>query len=108
MGSPHFAEGSDRPEATPILGPPREADLSAEEAQARPHPRLSRPHANPRGAARRQATARQGAQAADGLARMAHGRLSRAAEFERVYRQGRSQGNSSLVLYSFPRGEDSR
>jgi ribonuclease P protein component len=32
------------------------------------------------------------------------GRLSRSAEFERVYRQGRSQGNRFLVLYSFPRG----
>jgi ribonuclease P protein component len=38
---------------------------------------------------------------------MARGRLSRAAEFERVYRQGRSQGNRFLVLYSFPRGEKS-
>lgn len=33
------------------------------------------------------------------------GRLSRSAEFERVYRQGRSHGNRYLVLYSFPRGE---
>jgi ribonuclease P protein component len=32
------------------------------------------------------------------------GRLSRSAEFERVYRQGRSVGNRFLVLYSFPRG----
>lgn len=30
------------------------------------------------------------------------GRLSRSAEFERVYRQGRSHGNRHLVLYSFP------
>jgi ribonuclease P protein component len=30
-------------------------------------------------------------------------RLSRSAEFERVYRQGRSKGNRFLVLYSFPR-----
>lgn len=30
------------------------------------------------------------------------GRLSRSAEFERVYRQGRSLGNRHLVLYSFP------
>jgi ribonuclease P protein component len=29
------------------------------------------------------------------------GRLSRSAEFERVYRQGRSTGNRHLVLYSF-------
>jgi ribonuclease P protein component len=33
------------------------------------------------------------------------GRLSRSAEFERVYRQGRSNGNRYLVLYTFPRGE---
>jgi ribonuclease P protein component len=31
------------------------------------------------------------------------GRLSRSAEFERVYRQGRSIGNRHLVLYTFPR-----
>ena len=30
-------------------------------------------------------------------------RLSRSAEFERVYRQGRSKGNRFLVLYTFPR-----
>jgi ribonuclease P protein component len=29
-------------------------------------------------------------------------RLSRSAEFERVYRQGRSVSNRHLVLYSFP------
>jgi ribonuclease P protein component len=33
------------------------------------------------------------------------GRLSRSAEFDRVYRQGRSVGNRHLVLYVFPRGE---
>jgi len=33
-------------------------------------------------------------------------RLSRSAEFERVYRQGRSKANRFLVLYSFPRGDD--
>ncbi|MBE2316979.1 ribonuclease P protein component [Solirubrobacter sp. CPCC 204708] len=33
-------------------------------------------------------------------------RLSRSAEFERVYRQGRSKGNRFLVLYAFPREED--
>ena len=30
------------------------------------------------------------------------GRLSRSAEFERVYRQGRSTANRELVLYTFP------
>ena len=32
-------------------------------------------------------------------------RLSRSAEFERVYRQGRSKANRYLVLYAFPRAE---
>ena len=39
--------------------------------------------------------------------RTKRGRLSRSAEFERVYRQGRSLGNRHLVLYVFPRGEAS-
>jgi ribonuclease P protein component len=33
-------------------------------------------------------------------------RLSRSAEFERVYRQGRSKANRYLVLYAFPRDEE--
>jgi ribonuclease P protein component len=33
-------------------------------------------------------------------------RLSRSAEFERVYRQGRSKSNRFLVLYAFPRASD--
>jgi ribonuclease P protein component len=32
-------------------------------------------------------------------------RLSRSAEFERVYRQGRSKGNRFLVLYAFARAD---
>jgi ribonuclease P protein component len=32
-------------------------------------------------------------------------RLSRSADFERVYRQGRSRANRHLVLYAFPREE---
>jgi ribonuclease P protein component len=32
-------------------------------------------------------------------------RLSRSAEFERVYRQGRSKGNRFLVLYAFAHTE---
>jgi ribonuclease P protein component len=35
-------------------------------------------------------------------------RLSRSAEFERVYRQGRSKANRFLVLYAFPREDESR
>jgi ribonuclease P protein component len=34
--------------------------------------------------------------------RSGRGRLSRAAEFERVYRNGRSHANRHLVLYAFP------
>jgi ribonuclease P protein component len=34
-------------------------------------------------------------------------RLSRSAEFDRVYRQGRSKANRFLVLYAFPREEGS-
>jgi len=33
------------------------------------------------------------------------GRLSRSAEFDRVFRQGRSHANRFLVLYSFPRAD---
>jgi ribonuclease P protein component len=33
-------------------------------------------------------------------------RLSRSAEFERVYRQGRSKGNRFLVLYAFAHAQD--
>ena len=33
-------------------------------------------------------------------------RLSRSAEFERVYRQGRSKANRFLVLSAFPREDD--
>ncbi len=37
-------------------------------------------------------------------ARPRRGRLSRSAEFERAYRQGRSHGNRHFVVYAFPRG----
>jgi ribonuclease P protein component len=33
-------------------------------------------------------------------------RLSRSADFDRVFRQGRSYGGRELVLYVFPRGEE--
>jgi ribonuclease P protein component len=36
------------------------------------------------------------------------GRLSRSAEFERVYRQGRSTANRHLVLYTFPNATTER
>jgi len=37
-------------------------------------------------------------------ARARRRRLSRSAEFERAYRQGRSHGNRHFVVYTFPRG----
>ncbi len=40
---------------------------------------------------------------ASGRARARRGRLSRSAEFERAYRQGRSHGNRHFVVYAFPR-----
>src|SRR4051812_29699539 len=81
-----------------------EAHLPAQEAQARPHPRLSRAHEHSRRTHRPEAPPRQGPQAAHRLTVAKRGRLSRSAEFERVYRQGRSTGNRYLVLYTFPRG----
>ncbi len=39
-----------------------------------------------------------------GRGRASRGRLSRSAEFDRVFRQGRSHGNRFLVLHVFPRG----
>jgi len=41
---------------------------------------------------------------ASARARARRGRLSRSAEFERAYRQGRSHGNRHFVVYAFPRG----
>ncbi len=40
---------------------------------------------------------------ASARARPRRGRLSRSAEFERAYRQGRSHGNRHFVVYAFPR-----
>ena len=38
--------------------------------------------------------------------RPGRGRLSRSAEFDRVFRQGRSHAGRDLVLYVFPRGSE--
>jgi ribonuclease P protein component len=58
------------------------------------------------GAARNQPAGRR----LDGLMPRAprRARLSRSAEFERVYRQGRSLGNRHLVLYAFPTATSER
>jgi ribonuclease P protein component len=47
------------------------------------------------------AAPRAGAESAQ---RPGRGRLSRSAEFDRVFRQGRSHAGRDLVLYVFPRG----
>jgi ribonuclease P protein component len=39
--------------------------------------------------------------------RPGRGRLSRSGDFDRVFRHGRSHAGRELVLYVFPRGEDS-
>lgn len=44
-------------------------------------------------------------EAARPLRRQRRDRLSRSAEFDRVYRQGRSYGNRWFVLHVFPRGD---
>lgn len=94
--------------------PSYETHLSAKEAQARAHARVSCPHAHARGAHDTQAAARKGTQAPDGLMLVApgagqrpgRGRLSRSAEFDRVFRHGRSHAGRDLVLYVFPREAD--
>src|SRR5205807_2397783 len=86
----------------------REAHVSAEEAQARPRARVSCAHAHARRAPHAQAPPRQGAKApveltvSGSVTPRASKRLSRSAEFERVYRNGRSTANRHLVLYAFP------
>lgn len=104
------ADGYHAPFPTPVFR--NEAHLPAQEAQARPSTRLSRAHEHPRRPRRASAPSRQGPQAAHRLTvsdaprpsrRQRRGRLSRSAEFDRVYRQGRSFGNRWLVLHAFPR-----
>src|SRR5215210_7024335 len=94
--------------------PPHEAHLPAQEAQAGPHARVSRPYAHPRGPAHPAPSPHQGPRAVDPLAmadraRRRRRRLSRSGEFERVYREGTSHASRHLVVYAFPReeGDDS-
>jgi ribonuclease P protein component len=100
------------------LGPLRavshETHLSAEEAQAGPDSRVSRADAHSRRTAHTEAAARKRSQAPDGLMRDLYGarprpgrgRLSRSADFDRVFRSGRSHAGRELVLYVFPRADD--
>lgn len=120
VSSDATAKAASAPAYTESL-PPRlsgasshETHLSAKEAQTRTHARVPRADAHPRGASDDQAAARKGTQAPDGLMlvvpgsgqRPGRGRLSRSAEFDRVFRQGRSHAGRDLVLYVFPRGAD--
>ena len=91
-----------------------EADLSTEEAQARPDPRLSSQDEDPGRPLDPEAAPAQGPQAPHALTVAAgdagarkRRRLSRSGEFDRVYREGSSHANRFLVVYSFPRPEDS-
>ena len=100
------------------LDPPRavshETHLSAKKAQAREDAWLPRSDEHSRGASHAEAPPRQGSQAADRLMRgpaghrprPGRGRLSRSADFDRVFRTGRSHAGRELVLYVFPRGDD--
>jgi ribonuclease P protein component len=91
----------------PRLEPPDEADLPAEEAQARSYARVPRAHADARGQAHPQASAQQAPAAAYPVGMPSRRRrLSRSGDFDRVYRQGRSHATRYLVVYAFPRPED--
>lgn len=89
----------------------READVSTQEAKARPHSRVPRADAYAQRPSGSQAQAPQGSQAADAVSegepggRRKRGRLSRSGDFDRVYREGQSHANRFLVLYAFPRGD---
>jgi ribonuclease P protein component len=90
-----------------------ETHLSAEKAQASADARFPCADADPRGSADAQAPPGQGPQTPDRLIRQLTGarrqpqrsRLSRSADFDRVFRNGRSHAGRELILYVFPRGE---
>jgi ribonuclease P protein component len=90
-----------------------ETHLSAEKAQASEDARFPRADAHSRWTPDVEASSRQGPEALDRLirrsttprSRPARSRLSRSADFDRVFRNGRSHAGRELVLYVFPRGE---
>ena len=94
------------------LGPvDHETPLSAEKAQASADPRVSQADAHPRRPHDLEAAPREGAQALERLSAVRvrpqspRRRLSRSADFDRVFRNGRSLGGREFVLYVFPRGD---
>jgi len=104
------------PAYTEALTGPRpvthETHLPAEEAQARAHARLPRQDADPWRAGDPQTAASEGPQAPRRLSgerlqtrrRRGAGRLTRSADFERVFRSGRAYAGREFVVYVFPRG----
>ena len=85
-----------------------EADLPAQEAQARPHPRLSCAHEHPRGSHRAQAPPGQGPQAPDRLAVMAQKRrrLSRSRRVRARVPAGALEGQPLPRALRVPARED--
>jgi ribonuclease P protein component len=96
----------------------RETYLPAKSPQASQDARLPEAHVDARGPRDHQAPARSRPQAALRLIGVSAAetkgrrRLSRAAEFDAVYRRGRSAASRHLVVYAFPRdagdGEEAR
>ena len=113
-----FSPGNDRCSAYTGSRPAsghvsHETHLPAEEAQASEDARFPRADEYASRPADPEAPPREGSQALDGLMRRSagtrprpgRGRLSRSADFDRVFRNGRSHAGRELVLYVFPRGE---
>jgi ribonuclease P protein component len=88
-----------------------ETHLPAEKAQTRADPWFPGPDGDPRWSGDPEAAAGEGTQAADGVMdgrpgrRPQRSRLSRSADFDRVFRSGRSHAGRELVLYVFPRAD---
>lgn len=118
-----YVDAEDCGAGVPILGPSGcssaaarnyETHVSAQTTQACSYARLQGAYAHTCGASGAQTSSRQGSYAADGVVagsprtaesreRSRGRRVSRSADFQRVYREGRSLGNRYLVMYTFPR-----
>jgi ribonuclease P protein component len=89
-----------------------EADLPTQETQALQDTRLPRAKFFPWRKGDTQAATQEGSPPplcltlATGRNQSRRGRLSRSADFDRVYRSGESKGNRYLVLHVFPRSAD--
>jgi ribonuclease P protein component len=89
-----------------------ETPLSAEKAQASADARISQADAHSSWPHDPEAAPREGAQAVERLSTVrvrpqsSRRSLSRSADFDRVFRNGRSLGGREFVLYVFPRGDE--